>query len=132
MADISLSPLSLLAAAGAALLILIIIGGAIVMVTPLRTLLPGYMKQSERSATEDNIMRLDSILGIYEQNQNYLDNILLAFDTDRKPIADSLIMTANLREMSPDSLLPPSPLERKFVNTMEDCMIITYPLPDAE
>ncbi len=72
------------------------------------------MKQSERSATEDNIMRLDSILGIYEQNQNYLDNILLAFDTDRKPIADSLIMTANLREMSPDSLLPPSPLERKF------------------
>ena len=65
LADISLSPLSLLAAAGAALLILIIIGGAIVMVTPLRTLLPGYMKQSERSATEDNIMRLDSILGIY-------------------------------------------------------------------
>lgn len=120
LADISLSPLSLLAAAGAALLILIIIGGAIVMVTPLRTLLPGYMKQSELSATEDNIMRLDSILGIYEQNQNYLDNILLAFDTDRKPIADSLIMTANLREMSPDSLLPPSPLERKFVNTMEE------------
>ncbi len=120
LADITLSPLSLWTAVGAALIILVMISGAIVMVTPLRTLLPGYMKQSERSATEDNILRLDSIFGAYAQNQNYLDNILKAFDTDRTPTADSLVMTANLREMSPDSLLPPSPLERKFVNAMEE------------
>lgn len=120
LADITMSPLSLLTAVVAALIVLIMISGAIVMITPLRTLLPGYMKQSERSATEDNILRLDSIFGAYAQNQDYLDNILKAFDTDRTPTADSLVMTANLREMSPDSLLPPSPLERKFVNAMEE------------
>lgn len=120
LADITLSPLSLWTGAIAALVVLIMISGAIVMVTPIRTLLPGYMKQSERSATEDNILRLDSIFGAYAQNQDYLDNILKAFDTDRTPTADSLVMTANLREMSPDSLLPPSPLERKFVNAMEE------------
>lgn len=120
LADITLSPLSLWTGAIVALVVLIMISGAIVMVTPIRTLLPGYMKQSERSATEDNILRLDSIFGAYAQNQDYLDNILKAFDTDRTPTADSLVMTANLREMSPDSLLPPSPLERKFVNAMEE------------
>lgn len=120
LADITLSPLSLWTAVVAALIVLIMISGAIVMVTPLRTLLPGYMKQSERSATEDNILRLDSIFGAYAQNQDYLNNILKALDTDRTPTADSLVMTANLREMSPDSLLPPSPLERKFVNAMEE------------
>lgn len=120
LADISLSPLSLWTAAGAVLIIMIVLSGAIVMITPLRTLLPGYMKQSERSASEDNILRLDSILGVYEQNQTYLDNILKAFDTERTPTPDSLVMTANIRELSPDSLLPPSPLERKFVNAMEE------------
>lgn len=120
LADITLSPLSLWTAVVAALIVLIMISGAIIMVTPLRTLLPGYMKQSERSATEDNILRLDSIFGAYAQNQDYLNNILKALDTDRTPTADSLVMTANLREMSPDSLLPPSPLERKFVNAMEE------------
>ncbi len=120
LADFTLSPLSLWAAAAAALVILIVISGTVVMVTPLRTLLPGYMKQSERSATEDNILRLDSIFGVYARNQDYLDNILKAFDTSRTPVADSLVMTTNLMELSPDSLLPPSPLERKFVNAMEE------------
>lgn len=119
LADISLSPLSLWSALGAVFVILILIAGAIVMTTPLRTLLPGYMKQSERSATEDNILRLDSILNAYEQNQVYLDNIRKALDTGRIP-SDSVALTSNIMEMSPDSLLPPSPLERKFVNAMEE------------
>lgn len=119
LVDITMSPWWLAAAAAAVVVILIIIAGGIVMTTPLRTLLPGYMKQSERSATEDNILRLDSILGVYEQNQTYLDNILKTFDISRVP-SDSSAMTANLRELSPDSLLPPSPLERKFVNAMEE------------
>lgn len=119
LVDITMSPLSLAAATGAMLAILVVIAGAIVMATPLRTLLPGYMKQSERSATEDNILRLDSVLEAYGQNQAYIDNILKAFDTARVP-TDSMEMTANLRELSPDSLLPPSPLERKFVNAMEE------------
>lgn len=117
--DIRLSPPRLIAAALAALLLSVVLGGLLVMVTPLRTVLPGYMKQSERSATEDNILRLDSILGVYEQYQSYLDNILTTFDIDRTS-SDSVAMAPNLQELSPDSLLPPSPLERKFVDAMEE------------
>lgn len=115
----SMSPGWLIAAAVAALMLFTTIGGFLVMVTPLRTILPGYMKQSERSATEDNILRLDSILVVYRQYQAYLDNILTTLDIDRTS-SDSVAMAPNLQELSPDSLLPPSPLERKFVDAMEE------------
>lgn len=117
--DISMSPRRLLLVASGAFVLFLLLGSLIVMVTPLRTLLPGYMKQSERSATEDNIMRLDSILGVYEQNQIFLDNILTTIDTDRKG-SDSVAMPITTLELSPDSLLPSSPLERKFVDAMEE------------
>lgn len=120
LADISMSPLSLVSAIGAILLVFLLIAGVIVTVTPIRTLLPGYLKQSERSATEDNILRLDSILTVYHHNQEYLDNVLKAFNTNRIPATDSIMMAAGLHEMSPDSLLPSSPLEQKFVNAMEE------------
>lgn len=112
-------PLSLLLCVAGAVAISLLLGAAIVMVTPLRTLLPGYLKQSERSATEDNIMRLDSILAIYERNQNYYDNVFRAMNTDRIE-TDSASATPNIMELSPDSLLPSSPAERKFVSDMEE------------
>ncbi len=117
--NISMSPGWLIASAVAALMLFTALGGILVMVTPLRTILPGYMKQSERSATEDNILRLDSILVVYRQYQTYLDNILTTLDIDRTS-SDSVAMAPNLQELSPDSLLPPSPLERKFVDAMEE------------
>ena len=89
------------------------------MVTPIRTLLPGYMKQSERTATEENILRLDSALRVYEYNQAYIDNALRVLDTGRIP-ADSAKISANYNEFSPDSLISASPLENKFINMMEE------------
>lgn len=118
--DFSLSPAALWASVAAVVVVFIVIAGAIVASTPLRTLLPGYLKQSERSATEDNILRLDSVLASYQKSQEYLNNILRAIDTERTPTKDSLAMTANMRELSPDSLLPSSPLEKKFINAMEE------------
>ena len=119
VADISVSPAILWAAGIISVVIILLIAGTLIMVSPLRTLLPGYMKQSERSATEDNILRLDSILGVYENNQQYLDNVLRALDTGRIP-SDSTAISSNIRELSPDSLLPPSQLEQKFVSAMEE------------
>lgn len=119
LADFSLSRPKLWLAAFAALTLAVVLGGLLVAVTPLRELLPGYMKQSERAATEDNILRLDSILNAYSRNQNYIDNILRVTDTSRSP-SDSVPAPANLRELSPDSLLPASGLEHKFVSAMEE------------
>lgn len=118
-ADISLTPWQLwLAIAGTALLA-VIVAAIIIMVTPLRTLLPGYMKESERSATEDNIMRLDSIRNAYDMNEAYLASIMKAMDTDRPPV-DTLSASITMRELSPDSLLPTSAAEQNFINAMEE------------
>lgn len=117
--DIRMSPGKLIAAAVAAVAVFVVLGAVLVMVTPMRTLLPGYMKQTERSATEDNILRLDSILGVYDRNQAYLDNILSTLDINRAA-SDTVAISGDTRELSPDSLLPPSPLERKFVDAMEE------------
>lgn len=117
--DISISPAVLWSAVAGIIVIFIIIGSLIVMTTPLRTLLPGYLKQSERAATEDNILRLDSILAIYEQDRAYIDNVLRVFDTGRIPV-DSTEMGTDARELTTDSLIPSSPLERKFIDAMEE------------
>lgn len=117
--DVSVSSAVLWSAVVGIAAVAIFLGGVIVMITPLRTLLPGYLKQSERSATEDNILRLDSILNIYEQDRAYLDNVLRVFDTGRIPV-DSAEMTGNARELTTDSLLPSSPIERKFIDAMEE------------
>ena len=118
VADITLSPASIALICLGSFAVMILIAGILVMLTPLRTLLPGYLKQTERAASEDNLMRLDSLLGVYERNQTFLDNTLRAFDIDRIP-SDTALNEIN-RIMSPDSLLPASALEQKFVSTMEE------------
>lgn len=119
MADFSLNPYMLWALGAGAAILLLLIAGFIITLTPIRTLLPGYMKQSERAANEDNLMRLDSVLKVYEFNQTYIDNALRVLDTGRIP-SDSTAITSNLNEFSPDSLIPASSAERKFVSTMEE------------
>ncbi len=101
------------------LAVMFLFAGIFIIATPLKTLLPGYMKQQERTATEENILRLDSIQAVYETNQAYIENFVKALDTERIP-NDSILMVGETRELSSDSLLPASPLERKFVNAMEE------------
>ncbi|MDE6230403.1 MAG: M23 family metallopeptidase [Muribaculaceae bacterium] len=93
----------------------------LVMITPLHRLLPGYMKQSERAASEENLLRLDSLREAYAVNQAFIDNYLRISDPDRKsepPLpSDSLLP----RGMSPDgdSLLSALPRESRFMTEME-------------
>ena len=119
VADASFSPSSLILIGVACVVAALILAGVIVMVTPLRTLLPGYLKEAQRSATEDNLMRLDSLSSAYEKNQAFIDNYLRVTDIERKPV-DSIAVNAAALTLAPDSLLPPSKRERQFNAAMEE------------
>lgn len=95
------------------------VAGVLISLTPLRTLLPGYLKQNQRSATEEGLMRLDSLMTAYEDNKAYIDNFLLITDTDREP-GDSAAVVPTSRELTSDSLLTATPEEERFVNQMEE------------
>lgn len=68
-----------------ALLAAVAAGGFLVMVTPLKTLLPGYLKKSERNASVENLMRLDSLQAAYVRNQEYIDNFIRVADPSFTP-----------------------------------------------
>lgn len=101
------------------LVLMIVAGSLIVMLTPLHTLLPGYLKENQRSATEENIMRLDSLRNVYEVNQRFIDNYLRLSDTERLPIDSARLNIDTLRHAT-DSLILPSKRENMFVARMEE------------
>jgi hypothetical protein len=102
----------------AAVLLLFLLSGMIIVFTPLRTLLPGYMKEAQRDHTMATIVRLDSLQRAYDENQAYLDNIMTLLDTNRQP-SDSASLTANVRPLTADSLIEASSVEKDFVKMME-------------
>lgn len=95
------------------------VAGLLVSLTPLRTLLPGYMKESQRSATEEGLLRLDSLMEAYEVNRAYIDNYLRVTDTERQP-GDSAAVVPSSRELTSDSLMTATNEERRFVSQMEE------------
>ena len=119
LADITLSPAAAVAPAVALFAAMLLIAGAIVTLTPLRTLLPGYLNESQRVASEENILRLDSLREKYSKNQKFIDNYLRVTDIDRT-VSDSVAFDTDVRELTPDSLLPALPAERKFMTSMEE------------
>lgn len=98
--------------------------------TPMKNHLPGYLKESERTATEEQHLRLDSLARVYEVNEAYINGILNAFypqetlrqSMDRKPTPLTL-----------DSLLPISPEEKNFMENIRerDKYNIDYSSPAA-
>lgn len=101
------------------LILLLAAAGLIVSVTPLRTLLPGYMKASERSETEENLLRLDSLMAAYEIKSAYIDNFLKVTNINRIP-QDSIAVKHVSRELNSDSLMEKTEAERNFVSQMEE------------
>lgn len=119
VASVSGSPVMLwLCGAGAAVL-LIAFTAALIIATPLRTLMPGYLKKGERTEAKEGLLRIDSIRDAYRVNELYLSNILRVLDTDRTP-TDSLLNVTTPNELPPDSLLPASPREIEFITRMKD------------
>lgn len=95
------------------------IAGLIIFFTPLRSLLPGYMQETQRSATEEELLRLDSLTEVFEQDRAFIDNFLKVTDTDRTP-TDSASAVATLRPANGDTLLTASKAEKAFVAKMEE------------
>ena len=100
-------------------IVIITLSICLIMLTPLKTLLPGYMKKSQRIDTIEAIMRLDSLQNAFNQNQIYLNNILTVYDTERTSSDKTSIDTIHQNEIS-DSLILQSEEERKFIQMMEE------------
>ncbi|MCM1378446.1 MAG: M23 family metallopeptidase [Clostridium sp.] len=98
----------------------ILLGSIIVLTTPLKALLPGYLKENERTLGEEALMRLDSLRTVSARNEQYLKNLQTVLDIRRSPRADSLEMARKANHLTADSLLPTSREERDFVKRMRE------------
>lgn len=102
-----------------AALLLVAFTAMLIMVTPVRTLMPGYLKKGERTEAERGLLKIDSIRDAYRLNNLYISNILTVLDTDRTP-KDSIATSTTPNELPPDSLLPTSLREKEFISQMKD------------
>lgn len=119
VASVRVSPAMLWAGGAGAALLLIAFTAALIIATPIRTLMPGYLKKGERTEAKEGLLRIDSIRDAYSINDIYLKNILTVLDTDRTP-TDSMLKVTTPNELPPDSLLPASPREIEFITKMKD------------
>ena len=107
------------------------LGIFVVASTPLKNYLPGYLKESERTATEEQHLRLDSLSKVYEINEAYISSILFALNPP-----DSVQNNEIRKAVTPlalDSLMEASPEERKFMEEIRerDKYNIQYTSPAA-
>lgn len=114
-----ITPLRVALAAVAALVVMCGLGVVIVFTTPLKRMLPGYLKESQRTQSEDTYQRLDSLQEAYARNEAFMANIMNVLDTDRTP-ADSLSVSRQTATVTSDSLLPPTSREKKFMHQMQE------------
>lgn len=119
LADISASALKWFLAAAVVFFIIMILGALLAFLTPARRLLPGYLKESERSATEMQLIRLDSLRLAYETNAAFIENLRFVLNPSLHN-RDSLPITSFTPPMSMDSLLPTSPEEVRFTSLMRE------------
>lgn len=115
------------------LLLVVCVGIFFLAISPMKNLLPGYLKDSERTATEEQHLRLDSLLKVYEANQYYVDNLFKVLNPS-DPDTTIFITPAPSTPLSADSLLPQSLEEKKFVEKIRerDKYRIQVPYPSAE
>lgn len=98
-----------------AFLLSAVLGAILLGLTPLRTILPGYMKVDDRRNYVEAARRVDSLSHVAAINSAYFDNIVdiindnINIDSIGAAVADSLSRTA----LSIDSLLPASDAERE-------------------
>lgn len=98
-------------------ILLMAIGALLCFLTPLRNLLPGYLKASERAATMEQHLRLDSLRNAYDVNKAYIENIYNVLD----PASPTEIpRDTHDAEIDPDSLLAATPEELRFAAMMRE------------
>ncbi len=91
----------------------------IIVLSPIRTLLPGYLKEGQRQENIVNSMRLDSMTTRVNINNAYISNLRSLLDHPTDTISATTV-PAQDTPMSPDSLLPASEKEKLFVRQFEE------------
>lgn len=114
-----LTPLRLTLLALAAMCVMLLIAGVIIWLTPLHSWLPGYLKETERAASVENLLRLDSLNQAFEKNKEFFTNLQTVLDTERTP-TDSVNSGKPAVRLTSDSLLPRSKEEERFINMMQE------------
>ena len=100
----------------AGMLLAMTCGAFLLLVSPAKRLLPGYLKESERAASEMQHLRLDSLHNAFLNNERYIDNVMEILEG--RPISPDT--AARIPSSGSDSLLPPSVEERRFVSLIRD------------
>lgn len=120
--QISASPGKYFLAGISACVCLMCLGAVFVGFSPVKKILPGYLKDSERTANEIQHMRLDSLQQIYETNASYINNIMSVINLSvaANDVHDNHEVSQIDIPFEPDSLLPTSPEERKFLAMMRE------------
>lgn len=91
--------------------------------TPLKNSLPGYLKKSERTYTEEQHIRLDSLVRVYEINEAYINSILSALnpdDTQSKEETEDSLANKRPTPLIIDSLQGASEVERNFMERIRE------------
>lgn len=91
----------------------------LIVLTPLSSLLPGYMKKNQRADSIEVLLKLDSLQNEYNRNQAYLNSIALIFDTDRVS-NDSATLVQQESEIINDTLVSTTSEEREFIKMMQE------------
>jgi lipoprotein NlpD len=100
------------------LLILFAISASILIFTPLRNYLPGYMNSEVRTQIVQNALRVDSLMGVVERQNLYVMNIQDIFKGVIQ--VDTVSSMANLTEIREDSLMERTEREAEFRRQYEE------------
>ena len=92
----------------------------IISLTPIRTLIPGFIPDSRRAASEEALLLVDSLREAYAINERYLNNLRNVMNSDRLP-ADTFPAAVPVSPgLQVESLLPPSHEEIGFTKIMQE------------
>lgn len=116
----------------AVILAVIALGATMIAFTPLRNLLPGYLRVADRQEYLEASSRIDSLLDVVSANDLYINNInaIIAGEVN----ADS-ILAMQAQPVSPenaDSILQPSENETEFVRMYSEREGFSFTEPDEK
>lgn len=94
---------------------------SIIVLTPIRTLLPGYLKTTQRQENILNSLRIDSLLTEANINSAFLNNIndILSDNIETIP-SETNVPDSATRAIPIDSIINASDNERQFIQQYED------------
>ncbi len=99
---------------------LAIAGTFIVVNTPMRVLLPGYLRNAQRQQYEQTAMRIDSIASETAMRNKYVDNLVAILNSDLDTVLPPIPTDTVSRIYSIDSLAAASQAEIDFINKYKE------------